>query len=88
MSRLDWSDPEAVRRWVIDLRVVADDLDGVIDDMLAPARKREMGHAMHTEKCREARKSIVQALAYALPPDGDDGEHGDPSGNGGAGTAH
>lgn len=68
MSRLDWSDPEAVRRWVIDFRVVVDDLDTVIADMLRPARRRELGHVTHVEKCREARQAIVQALAYALPP--------------------
>src|SRR5262245_23683146 len=74
MSRLDWNDREAVRRWVIDLRVVVDDLDAVIADMLRPPRARELGHAVHREKWREARDAIVSALAYAIPPDdGDDG---------------
>jgi hypothetical protein len=31
---------------------------------------------------------VVDKRTYALPPSGDDGEHGDPSGNGGAGVAH
>lgn len=82
MRRLAWNDRAAVRRWIVDLRVVADDLDAVVRDMLRPHRKRELGHCTHAAKCREARKAIVDLLSYALPTD-DGGEHGDPSGNGG-----
>lgn len=89
MARLNWTDREAVRRWVEDMRVVVDDLDAVVVDMLAPARKRQLGHVAHAEKAREARTVIVELLAYAVPPDGDDGDdHGDPAGNGGAGPTH
>jgi hypothetical protein len=79
--RFDWSDPAMVRRWVIDLRAVADDLHTVIEDMLRSPRARELGPVLHGEKCREAREKIVSMLAYALPPD-----DGEPSG--GAGAPH
>lgn len=73
MSRLDWTDPAAVRRWVVDLRVVADDLHAVVEDMLRAPRARELGPVMHREKCVQAREAIVSALAYALPPGDDEG---------------
>lgn len=88
MKRLDWNDRGAVRRWVVDLRVVADDLDAIVTDMLRPMRRRELGHRSHRAKCRDARKAIVELLAYAIPPGDDGGERGDPSGNGGAGPTH
>jgi hypothetical protein len=89
MGRLNWHDREAVRRWVIDLRVQVDDLAVIVRDMLAPARSRELGHATHVTRVAELLHGIVTALAYAIPPD-DDGDDGpaDPAGNGGAGPVH
>jgi hypothetical protein len=80
MKRLDWNDRAAVRRWVGDMRVVADDLDTIARDMLRPLRRRELGARSHREKFRDARKTIVDLLAYAMPPDDGGGE----SSNGGS----
>lgn len=83
MRRLNWNDRAGVRRWVVTLRVVADDLDATVVDMLRPLRRCELGHRTHRAKCRDARKATVELLAYTLPTD-DGGEHVGPSGNGGA----
>lgn len=78
MSRLNWSDPAAVRRLVVDLRVAVDDADAVVADMLRPLRKRELGHVLHRDRYHEAHGKIVSMLAYAMPEEtpsegGDDG---------------
>jgi hypothetical protein len=84
-DRLDFSDPEAVRAWVVDLRVTFDDAAGVTEDMLRRERGRQLGHVEHRRLYREAKKKIAQLLDYACPPGGDpEDEQGDPAGNGGS----
>jgi len=89
MSRpsLDFTDPEAVHAWIVDLRVACDDLDSVLADALKPERRRRLGHREWKRLRREARETIASLLQYAAGP-GPDDEHRDPSGNGGAGPVH
>ena len=72
-DRLDFTDPAAVRAWVVDLRVAVDDGDAVTRDALRPLGKRELGRILHRRNYREARERVVALLNYALPPapDGD-----------------
>ena len=46
-ARLDLGDPEAVRRFFVDLRVTIDDAAGVTEDLLRPLRARDLGHREH-----------------------------------------
>lgn len=80
MSRLDWSDPAAVSRWLLALRVAVDDADDVARDMLRPARRRALGPRLHRSHYSDAARSIRTLLAYAEP----DPERGDPAGGGGS----
>jgi hypothetical protein len=80
---LDWSDPAAVRRFIVDMRVALDDADAVTRDALRPLSKRELGRVLHCKNYREAREKIVALLNYATPR-APDGEPGDPAGNGGS----
>jgi len=66
----DWTDPEAVRRFLVHLRVHVDDMNGVAKDMLAPARKRELGHRQHRRMYRDAYRSVVAAIEQVMPPKG------------------
>lgn len=87
---LDWDDTAAVLRWLADLRTAWDDASSVTVDMLEPLRKRKLGHAECRRLYSEASFQVDFLLHYATPkrsPD-DGGEHGDPSGNGGAGPVH
>ena len=86
-DRLDHRDGDAVRAWIVDLRVACDDADGVIRDALRPLGKRELGRALHRQNYGEARAKILALLAYA-DPSPPEGEPGDPVGNGDAGPTH
>lgn len=85
-----------LRAALVSLRVAWDDADFVIEDLLRPHRQRFWGWATHAEKHAEAKGSILQAWRFLMkaigeevPPDDDSGDdHGDPSGNGGAGPTH
>ena len=70
MSRpsLDWADELAVRRWLLDMRVAIDDADAVVNDVLRPARERELGHVQHRKLYGDARRAVVELLDYASPP--------------------
>jgi hypothetical protein len=83
---INFADPAEVRAWAVDLRVAVDDADAIIRDMLRPLRRRELGARMYRDNYADARQRIVALIAAALPDEGPD--HGDPSGNGGAGPAH
>jgi len=63
----DWNDPEAVRRWLVNLRVHLDDIDGVMKDMLARRRRRELGAKQHRRLYRDARAAVVEAIEHAMP---------------------
>jgi hypothetical protein len=83
-DRLDFGDLAAVEVWLATLKQTIDDVDGVVVDMLKPARQRELGHVLHGQHYAAAAESLRQLIAYAaLPP-----PHGDPSGNGGGGPVH
>jgi hypothetical protein len=84
---LDWSDPEAVSKWLAGLRLSFGDADAVTRDMLRPLRQRELGRILHRTNYREARERIVTLLNYATSPAPDDPEGGDPAGCG-ASPAH
>ncbi len=58
--------PKLLRRWLLDLRVAFDDIDSVMEDMRAPVREREFGHAQHARLYSEARGQIVQMLDYMM----------------------
>jgi hypothetical protein len=90
VSRLNWNDPDEVRRVILDLRVAADDIDGIVVDMLAPTRLRSLGPVLHRRHYADARYTLVQLLAFAPSPSdgGKGGDHGGPSGNGDAGPTH
>jgi hypothetical protein len=85
-DRLDFTDPEALRAWVVDLRVTFDDAAGVTEDMLRRERGRQLGHVEHRRLYREAKQKLAQLLDYADPPGGSEpeDEQGDPAGNGGS----
>ncbi len=68
-DHLDWSDPVAVRRLLVDLRVHVDDLGGVVKDMLAKKRRRKLGHREHRRLFRDALDSILAAIEHAMPPE-------------------
>lgn len=65
----DPKDPEKLRRILLDLRVACDDIDSVVEDMLAPVRERELGHAKHRELYDEARRTVVELLEHMLARD-------------------
>jgi len=75
-DRLDFTDPTALRAWVVDLRVACDDLDSVLEDALKPERRRRLGHLEWKRLRREARGKIADLLAYALPGEPDASEGG------------
>ena len=80
-SSLDFADPEAVRGWIVDLRVACDDLDSVLADALKPERRRRLGHKEWKRLRREARDTIASLLRYAGAPEpDDDGGAADPAG--------
>ena len=65
---LDWSNPEALRRFVVSMRVHLDDADSVVKDMLRPKRKRRLGHKEHRRLYREAWEAVIQEIDGAMPP--------------------
>jgi hypothetical protein len=65
---IDWNDPEAVRRFLVDFRVTIDDIDGVVLDMFTKKRRRSLGRAQHKQLYREARRTLIQALEHLMPP--------------------
>ncbi len=90
MSRpaLDWSDPIAVSKWLGALRVTLVDHLAITDDMLRPPRERELGPVLHRERARDTATQLRNLVDFATAPEPDDGEPGDPAGNGGAGPVH
>lgn len=73
---------EDMRRALADLRVALDDADAVVQDMLRPPRRRELGPVLHATNYHDAHARILTAHAYLTMLVRDDGgEHQDPSGN-------
>jgi hypothetical protein len=64
----DPNDPEAFRRMMVDARVAADDIDGVVRDMLAKKRRRSLGRVQHKKLYRGAMRTLLQILGHFLPP--------------------
>jgi hypothetical protein len=72
MKRIDFADAAMVRAWLADLRARVGDVDAVVRDMLAPPWQRELGPVLHAATYKDARTSILDALASAEPaPDPD-----------------
>ncbi len=67
-DHLDFANADAVRRFLVDLRVALDDADAVTLDALRPLGKRELGRTLHRKNYGEAREKIAALLAYATPP--------------------
>ncbi len=84
MNGLDFGDPAAVHRFLVELRVAVDDADAVTRDALRPLRRRELGRVLHRRNYREAHARIVALLDYAASH----GPEGEPEPDGGAGPAH
>jgi len=80
---LGWTDPAAVARWLLSLRIAINDADDIARDLLRPLRSRELGPRMH----RDARAGVRRLLDYADPAPPDP-EPSDPAGCGGAGPCH
>jgi hypothetical protein len=72
-DRLDFTNPAAVRAWLVDLRVAVDDAGAVAEDMLRPARKRALGQTEHARLYGDARAKLAALLSYADPPPEDNG---------------
>ncbi len=68
-DHLDWTDPEAVRRFLVDLRVRFDDMHGVVKDSRRKKRKRQLGHKKHVEIYDDARDAALALIEYAMPPE-------------------
>src|SRR6185437_11190632 len=77
-EHLNWSDPDAVKAWLVRIYEATEDLAAVPADQSRPLQHRRLG--------REARNSVRDLLAYATPPEPDRGDSGDcpadPSGSG------
>lgn len=82
-------DRATLRAALVNLRVGFDDADAITEDMLRPPRKRELGPALHADNYRDVKRKIYAILDKLLAATADDdGEPGDPAGNGGAGPTH
>jgi hypothetical protein len=83
-DRLDFTDPAALRAWLVEVRVAVDDANGVALDLLQKPRRRALGHREHARLHREAREKLAALLDFADPPQGggpeSEGEAYDPSG--------
>ena len=64
---IDWNDPEAIRRLLVEVRVAIDDIDGVVRDKLAKKRRRSLGHAQHKKLYRDARRTVIEILEHLMP---------------------
>jgi hypothetical protein len=62
------SDPELVRRLLVDIRVAFDDADAVTSDLLRKKRRRALGHVQHKKLYRDARQKLIHALDHLLTP--------------------
>ncbi len=68
MKPFDPTDVDALRRILVEARVAADDIDGVVGDMLRKKRRRFMGRLQHKQGYRDGRRTLVQILEYMTPP--------------------
>jgi hypothetical protein len=68
-DHLDWTDPEAVRRFLVELRVRLDDMDGVVKDSWRKPRKQELGHKKRVEIYDDSRDATLALIDYAMPPE-------------------
>lgn len=79
-ARLDYSDPEEVRRTMEALRSALDDIDAIVWDMLAPPRARQLGPAEHRRLYRQAHRKAKAIVRFMQPRD----DRADPAGSGGS----
>jgi len=85
-EHLNWSDPDAVKAWLVRMYEATEDLAAVPADQSRPLQHRRLGPSEARRLFREARNSVRDLLAYATPPEPDRGDSGDcpadPSGSG------
>jgi hypothetical protein len=73
LPALDWSNPDAARRWLLGVETVLEDALGAAADRLLPRRQRHLGHVEAERILREATIALHHALDFArrgLPPAG------------------
>ena len=88
-DQLDLNDRAAVGDWIRNVGVAVEDLAAVVRDQLRAPRKRELGPVLAAKAAKEDAGQLSELLAFARKGlDDDDGEPGDPAGNGGAGPTH
>lgn len=93
---IDWANKYERRRWLGELVLAIEDGHAITEDMLRPARERELGPVLHRHNYGEARSKVAHLIAAAMdeepsePEEEEDAEPSDPagSGNGGAGPVH
>ncbi len=71
LPSLNWSDPEAARRWISGLESVLDNALAAAGDQMLPLRQRRLGHVEADRIVRDATVALHRALAFAkrgLPP--------------------
>jgi hypothetical protein len=64
----DPNDPEWLTRLLREARVAADDMDGVVADMLRKKRRRSLGRVQHKKLYGDARRALIEILEYLMPP--------------------
>ena len=62
---LDWSDHEAVRAWLRELRTQIDEIVGAGEDATRPPGERALGRAAARRAILEAQRALGQMLAAA-----------------------
>ncbi|MFT3771428.1 MAG: hypothetical protein QM820_38935 [Minicystis sp.] len=55
-----------MKRVLVDLQVAVDDADSTAADMLRPPRQRELRQVLLRVQYREARRKIVEQIAYLM----------------------
>lgn len=68
MNHLNWNDRVEVERVIRDLASAFADADAVVQDLLRPARRRELGPVVHRELYAEARGKLMALLGYIGAP--------------------
>jgi hypothetical protein len=69
--------PDAVRRWVTEMRAAIDDADSITRDMTLPRRRRYLGPAKHEELYDAAHRAQVELIDRATSPEGAPPVHGE-----------
>jgi len=65
LPSLDWSDPEAARRWLFGVKTTLADVVSAAKDQMRPHRQRHLGHVEAERIVREATVALHQVLSFA-----------------------